>query len=104
MNRKIWIGLLVLVALLGPISSFSVKPAQANTGDERRVMLCAAWPWHDEGWNKVTPPPSSDQDSTYSLTNSIQSKPQNLQQRPQRSFWSRLQFFLFNLKLLFEGK
>jgi len=59
MNRKIWIGLLVLVVLLGPISSFWVKPAQANTGSER--LLCAAEPWHDDfpGVNNSSPPDTS---------------------------------------------
>ncbi len=103
MVKKLLVGLLILVIVLGPVGGFWAKPTSANTGP--KILLCTAEPWHDEEWNKATPPPSSDQDSTYSfLSNSIQPKPQNLRQKPQKSFWLRLQFFLFNLKLLFEGK
>ncbi len=107
MVKKFSVGLLVLVVLLGPISSFWVKPAQANTGDERRVMLCAAWPWEDGGWSMATPP-GSDQNPATSPTNSVRSagKPelQKVQRKPQKSFWSRFQFFLFNLGLPFGDK
>jgi len=61
MNRKFWVGLLVLTFVLGPVSGFWAKPAQANTGSERRVMLCAAWPWSDDlpMANNPTPPDTS---------------------------------------------
>jgi len=108
MNRKLWVGLLVLIILLGPVSSFWSKPATANTGSERRVMLCAAEPWHDEDWNKAIPPPPSGPDSTYSSVNSTNPgamvEPRKVEQRAQRSLWSRLQFFLFNLRLLLGSK
>jgi len=102
MMRKLWVGLLVLAFVLGPVSGFWSKPVVAHTEDRR--LLCAAWPWSDEDWNKATPPPTSNQDSTYSSTNPVQPKPQNLRQKPKKSSWSRLQLFLFNLKLLFGSK
>jgi len=108
MNKKLLVVLLVLTFVLGSVSVFWSKPVSASTGEERRVMLCAAWPWSDEDWNTVTPPPSSDQDSTYSPTNSAGSgdmpKPQKVQQKCEKPFWSRVRFFLFNLRVLFRGK
>jgi len=106
MMRKLWVGLLVLAFVLGPVSSFWSKPASANTGEER--LLCAAWPWSDGGWNKVAPPPPSGPNSTYSSVNSTNSgvmvEPQKVQWKPQKTFWTRVQLFLFNLKLLLGGK
>jgi len=108
MIKKLCVVLLVLIILLGPVGGFWSKPARANTGSERRVMLCAAWPWEDGGWSSATSPSSSDSDSTYSSANPTKPgdkvEPQRVQQKPQKSFWSRLQFFLFNLKLLFGSK
>jgi len=105
--KKICVVLLVLTIMLGSVSIFWSKPAQANTGAERRVMLCAE-PWHGGEWNKVTPPPPPDPNSTYSSANSARPgdklEPQRVQQKPQKSLWSRVQFFLFNLKLLFGSK
>jgi len=107
MNRRFCIVLLVLTFVLGSVSGFWSKPALANTGEERKVCVCTAWPWSD-GWNKATPPPSSDQNPVNSSTNPVQSgdkiEPQRVQQKPQKSFWSRLQFLLFNLTLVFGGK
>ncbi len=45
MIRKLWVVLLVLAFLLGSISGFWLKPTLANTGEERKVMLCVAEPW-----------------------------------------------------------
>jgi hypothetical protein len=87
--KKICVVLLVLTIMLGSVSIFWSKPAQANTGAERRVMLCAE-PWHGGEWNKVTPPPSSDQNPVNSSTNSVrpEDKPElpRFQQKPQKSF------------------
>ncbi len=108
MNRKFWIGLLVLTFVFGPVGGFWSKPVSANTGSERRVMLCTAWPWSDWEWNKASPPSPSGSDSTYSsvnFTNSgVRVKPQKVQQKAQRSLWSRLQFLLFNFRLFLGGK
>jgi len=107
MNKRLWVGLLVLTFMLGSVSGFWSKPASANTGEERKVCVCAAEPWHG-GWNKATPPPTPDPKFTYSSANSARPgdkvEPQRVQQKPQKSFWSRLQFFLFNLNLLFGSK
>jgi len=106
MVKKLLVGLLVLVIVFGMGSSFWARPAQANTGSER--LLCAAEPWDDWEWNKASPPSPSGSDSTYSSVNStnpgVMVEPQKVQQKPQKSFWSQLQFFLFNLKLLLGGK
>ena len=108
MNRKLWVGLLVLVILLGPVRGFWAKPAVANTGSERRVMLCTAWPWDDGDWNKANPPSPSGSDSTYSsvnFTNSgVRVEPRKIQWKPQKSLWLQVQSFLLNLKLFIGGK
>jgi len=108
MNRKILVGLLVLVIVLGSVGGFWARPAQANTGNERRVMLCAAEPWHEGEWNKVAPPPPWNVTPANFPTDSLNTgdRPglQMVQQKPQKSLWSRLQFFLFNLRLLLGSK
>lgn len=110
MIKRLWIVLLVLTFMLGSVSSFWSKPGLANTGEERRVMLCAAEPWND-WWDKATPPsPPPVQNSTYSPTypTKIESKPrierQKTQQKPQRSFWFSFQFLLSHFKLVFNAK
>ena len=106
MIRKLWVGLLFLVFILCCVSGFWSKPALAHTGP--KVMHCVAWPWHEGEWNKATPPTGSDQNQAYSSANSVKPRdkvdPRKVQQKPQRSFWSGVQFFLFNLKLLSGGK
>jgi len=108
MTKKLWIVLLILTFVLGSLNIFWSKPAQANTGEERRVMRCTAEPWDDGGWNKVTPPPNSDQNPANSLTNPVQSvdKPelQKVRQKSERSLWFHFQLFLLNLRLLLGGK
>ncbi len=108
MVKKSLVGLLVLVVLLGPISGFWPKPAQANTGNERRVMLCAAWPWHDEGWNSATPPPPSNQTLSYPSAKNTNSEHkfelQKPQQKPSQSPWFLVKVLLFNFRLLLGSK
>jgi hypothetical protein len=110
MDKKLWVVLLVLTFMLGSMSSFWSKPAQANTEEKRRECVCAAWPWHDGGWDKVTPPPNSDQNPANSSTNSTRfssgDKPeaQKVRQKSERSLWSHFRLFLLNLRLLFGGK
>jgi len=108
MNRRFWVVLLLLAFLLGSGSGFWSKPAWANSEEERKVCVCAAWPWNEGDWNTVTPPPTSNQNSTYSTANSARLgdkvEPQRVQQKPQQSFWSRIGHFLFNLKLPFGDK
>jgi len=105
--KKTLVGLLVLAFVLGPVSGFWSRPVLANTGEELKVYHCAAWPWDDGDWNTVTPPPTPDSNSTYSLANPTRSgdKPQlrKAQQKPQKSFWSQFGLFLFDLKALFGG-
>jgi len=105
MNKKLRVVLLLLTFMLGSVGFLGPKRALCNTGPD--VALCAAEPWSG-GWNKATPPPPPDPNSTYSSANSDRPgdkvEPQRVQQKPQKSFWSRLQFFLFNLNLLFGSK
>ncbi len=77
MNKKLWVILLILTFMLGSVSGFWSKPASANTGSERRVMLCAAEPWSDDfpGANNPSPPDTSG----LNLTGN-QVKPQSVQQ------------------------
>jgi len=108
MDKKLWVVLLVLTFMLGSMSSFWSKPAQANTGP--KILLCTAEPWSDGGWNKVTPPPNSDQNPANSSTNSTRfssedkPEPQKVRQKSERSLWSHFRLFLLNLRLLFGGK
>ena len=106
--NKVLVFLLVLTFMLGPVSWFWSKPAVANTGAERRVMLCTAEPWNDEEWNTVTPHPGSNQNSANSSANSARPadkpEPQKAQQKPQKSSWSQFRLFLFDLKALFGGR
>ncbi len=110
MIKRLWIVLPVLTFMLGSVSTFWSKPALANTGAEGRVMHCAAWPWHDGGWDKVTPPPNSDQNPANLSTNSTRFRsgdkpePQKLRQKSERLLWSHVQLFLLNLRLLFGDK
>jgi len=108
MSKKFWVGLLILTFVLGSLNLFWSKPAQANTEEKRRDCVCAAEPWHEGEWNKATPPTGSDQNQAYSSANSVKPRdkvdPRKVQQKPQRSFWSGVQFFLYNLKLLSGGK
>jgi len=106
--KKLLVVLLVLIFMLGSVGGFWSKPISANTGSERRVMLCAAEPWSDGGWSKATPPQPSGSDSTDSSANFTNSgvmvEPQKIQWKPQKTFWTRVQLFLFNLKLLLRSK
>ncbi len=98
--KKLWVVLLVLSFILGSVSGFWSKPAQANTGDERRVMLCAAEPWNNDFYQSgnPTPPDSSGlgttgnqvkiqdarQNSTFNRSNS---RARNLFHRILRALW-----------------
>ncbi len=108
MNRKFWVGLLVLVIVLGPVGGFWAKPAQANTGSERRVMLCAAWPWSEGDWNSATPHPPSNQTLPYPSAKNTNSEHkfelQKPQQKPSQSPWFLVKVLLFNFRLLLGGK
>ena len=59
MLKKLMVGLLGLVILLGPVSGLRTRPAVANTGP--KILLCAAEPWHDDfpGANNSSPPDTS---------------------------------------------
>ncbi len=107
MNRKLWVVLLVLTFMLGSLSGLWLKPAQANTGEERRVMLCVAEPWHGGEWNKVSAP-GSNQNPTDSSADPARSGDragrQKVQHKPQGLLWSQVRFFLFNLRLLIGSK
>jgi len=46
--KKLLVGLLLLAFMLGFVSGFWSRPVLANTGSERRVMHCIAWPWSDD--------------------------------------------------------
>ena len=46
--KKLLVGLLVLAFMLGFVSGFWSRPVLANTGSERRVMHCIAWPWSND--------------------------------------------------------
>lgn len=77
MNRRLLVVLLVLTFVLGSVSSFWSKPASANTGEERRVMLCAAWPWNNDLCQSGNPSPPD----TSGLSNiGNQARLQNTQQ------------------------
>ena len=108
MNRKIWIGFLVLVILLGPVGGFWAKPAVANTGSERRVMLCTAEPWSEGEWNSATPPPPSNQTLPYPSAKNTNSEHkfelQKPQQKPSQSPWFLVKVLLFNFRLLLGSK
>jgi hypothetical protein len=108
MIRKLWIILLAVTFVLGSVSTFWSKPALANTEEERKVCVCVAEPWSGGEWNKSTPPPSSDHNSNCSSADPAKLgdklEGQRVRQRPQRSFWSRFQLFLLNIKLIFGGK
>jgi len=43
--KKSFVVLLLLAFVLGPVSGFWSRPVLANTGEERKVMLCIAEPW-----------------------------------------------------------
>jgi len=75
MNRKLWVGLLVLTFMLGSVSGFWSKPASANTGSER--LLCAAEPWNNDLCQSGNPSPPD----TSGLSNiGNQARLQNTQQ------------------------
>ncbi len=102
MIRKLWVGLLVLVIVVGLASSFWLKPAQANTGDERRVMLCAAEPWDDDfpGANNPSPPDTSGLSPTgtqVKMQNAQQSSPPKKADSRARNFFHRILHTLWGM-------
>jgi len=75
MMRKLWVVLLVLTIMLGPVSGFWSKPAQANTGP--KISLCAAEPWDNDFCQSGNPSPPD----TSGLSNiGNQARLQNTQQ------------------------
>ncbi len=105
MNRKIWVGLLVLAFMLGSVSGFWSKPVVANTGSERRVMLCAAEPWHNDLYQSgnPTPPDTSGLSTTENqvkLQNAQQSSPPNKTDSRARNLFYRILHTLWGVIFL----
>ncbi len=108
MIRRLLVGLLVLVIVVGLASSFWSRRAVANTGSERRVMLCVAEPWNEGDWNSATSHPPSDQTLSHPSAKNANSEHifelQKPKQKPSHSPWFLVKVLLFNLKLLLGGK
>jgi len=98
MDKKLWVVLLVLTFMLGSMSSFWSKSAQANTGP--KILLCTAEPWHNDFYHSgnPTPPDTSGLNATEnqariqssqqsSIPNSTGSGTSNLLHRVLRTLW-----------------
>ena len=79
MIRKLWIVLLVLTLMLGSAGTFWSKSALANTGKERRVMLCTAEPWHKD-FPGVSNPSHPNSSGSSNIENSVEMR--NVQKNP----------------------
>jgi len=103
MMRKLWVVLLVLIFIVGSVGGFWSRPVSANTGSERRVMLCAAEPWNDDlpMANNPIPPDTSALSNTgnrvrmqnaqqSSAPNKTDSKTRNLFYRTLRTLWGMI--------------
>jgi len=101
MDKKLWVVVLVLTFMLGSMSSFWSKPAQANTGP--KILLCTAEPWSDDfpGAKNPSPPDTSGLNTTEnqvriqssqksSTPNSTDSEITNLSHRFLRTLWGMI--------------